>query len=280
MTANFDPREGLAGRHSHQALWGTAKPVVGMVHLLPLPGSPRWGGSMEEVLDRALGEAGILEEEGLNGILVENYRDAPYFPGAVPAETVAAMAVVVREVVRVAAIPVGVNVLRNDASAALAVAAAAGASFVRVNVHTGAMFTDQGLLEGRAHDTLRLRRSLGTPVAILADVLVKHGTPPPGTTLEEAARDAWRRGIADGLIVTGAETGAPVETPDILRLRDAVPEGIVWVGSGVTPETAPDLLEAAHGLIVGSALQAGGGAGGGVERERVRALMGALGMGG
>jgi uncharacterized protein len=280
MTASADPEEGLEGRLSHQALWGTAKPVVGMVHLPPLPGSPRWRGSMEAVLGRALGEAGILEEEGLSGILVENYMDAPFFPSAVPAETVAAMAVVVREVVRAATIPVGVNVLRNDAHGALAVAAAAGAPFVRVNVHTGAMFTDQGLLEGRAHETLRLRRALGAPVAILADVLVKHASPPPGTTLEGVARDSWHRGLADGLIVTGAETGAPVEARDIRRLREAIPEAVLWVGSGVTPETAPALLDEAHGLIVGSALQAGGKAGSGVERERVRALMGVLGRGG
>jgi uncharacterized protein len=280
MAADVDAWDGVAGRLSHPGLWGTAKPVVGMVHLLPLPGSPRWGGSMEEVLDRALAEAGALEEGRLNGILVENYRDAPFFPGAVPAETVAAMAVAVREVCRAVTIPVGVNVLRNDASTALAVAVAAGARFVRVNVHTGAMFTDQGLLEGRAHHTLRLRRALEAPVAILADVLVKHATPPSGTTLEGAARDAWHRGLADGLIVTGAETGAPVDARDIRRLRDALPEGVVWVGSGVTPETAPALLEAAHGLIVGSALQAGGRAGGGVERERVRGLMRALGRSG
>jgi uncharacterized protein len=280
VAANTDGQEGVTRRVSHPGLWGSSKPVVGMVHLLPLPGSPGWGGSMDEVLDRALAEARMLEEEGLSGVLVENYRDAPFFPGAVPAETVAAMAVAVWEVARGVALPVGVNVLRNDASAALAVAAAAGARFIRVNVHTGSMFTDQGLLEGQAHETLRLRRSLGAPVAVLADVLVKHASPPPGTTLEGAARDAWHRGHADGLILTGAETGAPVEARDLRRLRNALPEGIVWVGSGVTAGTAPGLLEAAHGLIVGSAFQARGQAGGGVERERVRALMSALGRGG
>ncbi len=272
-------RQELKHGVDHTSLWGTVKPVVGMVHLLPLPGSPGWGESMEEVVERAAGEAGALAGEGLSGILVENYGDAPFFPAAVPPETVAAMAVAVREVVRAVPVPVGVNVLRNDASAALAVAVAAGASFLRINVHTGAMFTDQGLLEGRAHDTLRLRRSLGYPlVALLADVFVKHATPPPGTTLEGAARDAWHRGLADGLILTGAETGTPVDPRDIRRVRDALPEEAkVWVGSGVTPKTASPLLEGADGLIVGSALQADGRAGSGVDANRVRALMRALG---
>jgi uncharacterized protein len=266
---------------SHAEIWGSGKPVVGMVHLLPLPGSPRWAGSMDEVLVRAVAEATILARGGLNGVLVENYGDVPFFPVSVPPETVAAMAVAVREVVRAVPLPVGVNVLRNDASAALAVAAAAGARFVRINVHTGSMFTDQGRLEGRAHETLRQRRSLGTPVAILADVLVKHATPPPGTTLEGAARDAWHRGLADGLILTGGETGAPADARDIRRVKRVLPaEGKVWAGSGVTPDDAPALLEAADGLIVGSALQAGGLAGGGVQAERVGALIRALGRGG
>ena len=270
----------MATRSNHD-IWGAVKPVVGMVHLLPLPGSPRWGRSMEDVLERAAAEARILAEEGLSGILVENFGDVPFFPVGVPPESVAAMAVAVREVVRAVPIPVGVNVLRNDAAAALAVATATGARFVRVNVHTGSMFTDQGLVEGRAHETLRLRRCLGAPVTILADVLVKHATPPPGTTLEGAARDAWHRGMADGLILTGAETGAAVDPREVQRVRDVLPpEGRVWVGSGVTPDTALALLEDADGLIVGSALQAGGLAGGGVERERVRELMRFLGRGG
>ena len=117
------------------------------------------------------------------------------------------MAVAVREIADSTSLPVGVNVLRNDAEAALAVAAAAGGRFIRVNVHVGSMFTDQGLLTGEAYKTLRKREALGLPVLILADVMVKHATPPPGLTLESAARDCWFRGLADALIVTGSETG-------------------------------------------------------------------------
>ncbi len=262
-------------------LWGQEKPVVGVVHLRPLPGSPRWGGSMDDVGARAVAEAGKLQEGGVDGVLVENFGDAPFYPGPVPPETVAAMAVVVREVVRQVALPVGVNVLRNDAAAALAVAVATGARFMRVNVHTGSMFADQGFLEGRAHETLRQRRSMGVPVAILADVLVKHASPPPGVTLEGAARDTWHRGLVDGLVVTGSATGEPVALEEIRRVQKALPEEArIWVGSGATPGTARKLQKEAFGMIVGSAFQAGGLAGGGVEVERVRAFMKALGRGG
>jgi len=262
---------------NHQELWGEIKPVVGMVHLLPLPGSPAWGLSMDQVVERACLDARCLAGAGFSGVLVENFGDAPFFPSSVPPETVAAMGVVVREVAREVATPVGVNVLRNDAAAALAVATAAGAQFMRVNVHTGSMYTDQGLLEGRAHETLRLREALGSPCSILADVLVKHATPPPGLTLEAASADTWLRGMADGLILTGTGTGAPVNMDDLQRARAALPpEAPLWVGSGATAETASSLLAEADGVIVGSALQAQGRAGGGVEEARVRAFMEAL----
>ncbi len=233
---------------------------------------------MQSVVERAVQEARVMEEEGMSGVLVENFQDAPFFPGTVPPETVAAMAVAVRAVREEAGVPVGVNVLRNDAASALGVAAATGATFIRVNVHTGSMFTDQGLLHGAAHATLRKRAALGLDIAILADILVKHATPPPGTRVETAAQDSWFRGLADGLILTGTATGAPVDWEEIPRVKAALPkEAHLWIGSGATVETAGEYLKVADGLIVGSALQAGGRAGGGVERDRVKAFMDGLG---
>lgn len=254
-------------------IFGATRPIVGMVHLPPLPGAPGWRGSMDEVLARAQMDARALAGGGVDGILVENYNDAPFHPREVPPETVAALTMAVAEVIREVPIPVGVNVLRNDAAAALAIATATGARFIRVNVHTGAMLADQGWLEGRAHETLRLRARLGAPVAILADVLVKHAVPPAGLELEQAARDTWHRGLVDGLIVSGEATGMPTDPARARRVRVAVPDAPVWIGSGLTPESAATLLEAADGAIVGSALERDGVAGNPVEEERVRRLM-------
>lgn len=258
-------------------LWPDRPPVVGMVHLAALPGAPAWDGSMTDVVRRALTDAGILRDEGFDGLLVENYSDAPFHGRRVPSETVAAMAVVVAEVVDGVSLPVGVNVLRNDARAALAVAVATGARFIRVNVHTGSMWTDQGLLEGRAAETVRARETLGADVAILADVHVKHATPPAGSRIEDAAADCWARGRADALIVSGAGTGAPTDTADIEAVRAAVPPAPILVGSGTTPGNVRALLAASDGLIVGSAVMTGGVAGAGVDRERARALVRAAG---
>lgn len=255
------------------SLWPGRKPLIGMVHLLPLPGSPRWGGSMQAVLDRALADVGALTEGGMDGVLVENFLDAPFFGNPVPAETVAAMALVLGRVTAASPVPVGVNVLRNDARAALAVAVATGACFVRVNVHTGVMWTDQGTLEGRAAETLRLRTALGADVAILADVLVKHATPPPGLTVAAAAADTWHRGLADGLIVSGAGTGTATDLERVAEARAGAPAAAVLVGSGVTPDSVERALAVADGAIVGSCLGVGGVAGAGIDRARVSALV-------
>lgn len=269
---------------------GAVGHLVGMVHLLPLPGSPRWGGSMDVVLARARADARVLVtggmtgsmEGGMDALLVENFGDVPFLPGRVAPETCAALTLAVAAVMEEAAaaaaprrIPVGVNVLRNDAATALAVAAVTGASFIRVNVHSGSMFTDQGLLEGEAHATLRRRVALAPGVGICADVHVKHATPPAGASLEEAALDTLERGLADVLIVSGSGTGRPVNMERLRRVRAVAPRAHLWVGSGVTPASVRSLLEVADGVIVGSALEEGGQAGAPVDPARVRAFLNA-----
>lgn len=249
--------------------------LIGMIHLPPLPGAPRHTLPMAAILEGVERDARALVAAGYDALLVENFGDAPFHPERVPPVTVAALT---RAVSRAIAVgegrPVGVNVLRNDSRAALGIAAATGASFVRVNVHTGTMFTDQGPLTGRAWETLRLRRSLGIEgCAILADVLVKHAVAPGGIRLEDAALDLLHRGGADGLIVSGVATGRPTDPDAVTRLRALLPAAPILVGSGTTPETAPALLAAgATGFIVGSWIQWQGRAGGGVDGERAGVL--------
>ncbi|MBE0565735.1 MAG: BtpA/SgcQ family protein [Krumholzibacteria bacterium] len=231
--------------------------TVGMIHLQPLPGSPRWGGDLAAVRAAALRDADALVEAGWGAVMVENYHDVPFFPEAVPAHTVAALTALVGAVrERHPGLVVGVNVLRNDAAAALGVAAATGARFVRVNVHAGAAVTDQGPLAGRAWHTLRLRRELGLEdVGILADVRVKHARPLVERSLAEEAADLRLRGLADALIVTGPATGAPVALDDLRAVRAALPDCPLLAGSGATADTVAELLRHADGCIVGSSLQ-------------------------
>ena len=145
--------------------------------------------------------------------------------------------------------------LKNDARAALAIACAVGARFIRVNVHAGAVVADQGIVQSDAYGTLRDRRLLGSDVAIFADVGGKHATPLAPVDLEQPARDLMHRSLADGLVVSGPATGAATSLGDIKRVRGAVPHVPLLVGSGATAETAAELLSIADGLIVGTALK-------------------------
>jgi hypothetical protein len=250
--------------------------LIGVVHLLPTPGAPfhpHPAASLEAVLTRARADARALVQGGADALLVENLGDAPFFAEGVPPETVAAMAVVLHELrALVAPRPLGVNVLRNDARAALGLCAAAGAAFLRVNVHTGVMASDQGLLSGRAAETLRERARLAPEAAILADVHVKHATPLGAETLADAADDAWRRGRADALILTGPRSGTPPVRRDLEAVRERVDGAILLVGSGLCEENARELLALAQGAIVGTALKQGGRIEEPVDERRVARL--------
>lgn len=237
--------------------------LIGVLHLPPLPGSPRFAGDLGEIVRKAAAEAKSLEEAGFDAVMIENFGDAPFFPGRVEAVTVAAMtacAVAVREAAHT--IDLGINVLRNDAETALAIAACTGATMVRVNVHSGARVTDQGVVEGRAHATVRLRRALDAGhVRLLCDVDVKHSAPIAARPIEEEAEEVAGRGLADAVLVTGTGTGRGVATDDLTRVVRAVHVPVL-VASGSTAESLPALRAAgAHGVIVGTALRATGRAG-------------------
>jgi hypothetical protein len=250
--------------------------VIAAIHLPPLPGSPRYDGDLPAVYGRAVQEAVHLQEWGFDAVLLENYGDAPFQPGAVGAETVASMAACL-ERVRAACpgLPLGVNVLRCDATAALAIALAGGGSFIRVNLHSGARLTDQGLLQGQAHSTLRRRSEWqARQVAIYADAAVKHSRPLAPQELEDEICDLQERALADAILVTGARTGGAPTEQELRRAKHAalVP---VYLASGLSPETA-HLARACDGAIVSSSLRQGGRAGAPLERSRALALFEAL----
>ncbi len=228
---------------------------VGVLHLLPLPAAPRGSPGMHAVRERALADAAALAEGGATGAIIENFGDAPFAAGAVDPHVVATMAVLAAEVrARHPSLQLGINVLRNDARAALAVAAAVGAEWVRINVLAGASVTDQGLIQGDAHHWLRYRRELGCTARILADVHVKHARPLAGGPIGEAAADLSRRAGADVLIVTGRATGAEVDGAQLAEVREAVPEAEIWLGSGVSHASARGWRDRVAGAIVGTAL--------------------------
>jgi len=249
-----------------------SRALIGMVHLAPLPGSPASKWSLDRIIAQACTDALHLSESGFDALLMENFGDAPFRATTVDAHTVACMTVVGRAVRQAVSLPIGINVLRNDATAALAIATTCDAAFVRVNVHCGVYATDQGIIEGRADETLRYRNRLNNNTAIFADVHVKHASPLRAQPISMAAEEVAYRGRADGIIVTGTGTGKPTCIEDVLRVREAVPDRPIFVASGATINKVHDLLAIADGIIVGTAIKENGQTTAPVDRARAEAF--------
>ncbi len=251
--------------------------LIGVVHLPPLPGSPGDVG-LSTALASAEADARALFDNGADSVIVENFHDVPFFPDQVPPVTVAAMTRAVELVVGLAGDrTVGVNVLRNDALAAMSIAHTCGAAFIRVNVHVGAAVTDQGLVQGRAAETLRLRKALGADVEVWADVAVKHSRPLGDRhSVAHEARDAVSRGLADTIIITGASTGLRPEPDVVAAVTDLFDETPVVAGSGISIDNVRRVRGLVDGVIVGTSLKQDGLVTNPVDPERVNELRKAI----
>jgi membrane complex biogenesis BtpA family protein len=248
--------------------------LIGMVHLGPLPGSPAFDGDLDSVLAAAVADAEVIAEAGFDGVMVENFGDSPFFADDAPKVTIAAMTSAINAVYEATRLPTGVNVLRNDGLGALAVAAATAASFIRVNVLSGTMYTDQGPIVGRAAEIARLRASVCPDVAVMADVFVKHAIPPAGLALVDATNDLVERASADAVIVSGVGTGAPADLGDLATVVDAS-DLPVYLGSGVTVDNVRTMLATADGVIVGTSIKQGKVATNPVDRDAAAAFIAA-----
>lgn len=254
----------------------TPKPVIGMVHLPPLPGSPRYNGErMAEVADYAVQEAKKLEKAGFNGLNIENYGDVMFNKTARP-ETIASLTYVAKQVREHTALPIGICVLQTDAIAALAIAQVVEAQFVRLPYYTEVYVVDVGLMESCAAEALRYRKFLGSKALIFADVHIKHGYPLSQRPIEEAAEDIVHRGMADAVIVTGRKTGGPTKLDDIQKVKRTIPNTPVLVGSGVRIGDVEAVLGAADGAVVGSSLKKDGDTESEIDPAKAEALMAAV----
>jgi hypothetical protein len=248
--------------------------LIGMVHLAPLPGSPGFDGDLDSVIADAVTDAERIAGAGFDGIMIENFGDAPFFADDVPKATIASLTSAVNAVHMATRLSTGVNVLRNDALGALSVAAATPASFIRVNVLSGTMFTDQGPIVGKAAEVARLRAAICPDVAIMADVFVKHATPPAGLTLIDATHDLVERAGADAVVVSGVGTGAATDLDD-LRTVSKTSSLPVFLGSGVTTANATEMLDVADGAIVGTSIKIDGFSTNPVDASAAAALVNA-----
>lgn len=259
--------------------------LIGVVHLPPLPGDPGHPAAsvgkagVAAALDFAWADAQALIEAGIASIIVENFGSAPFAKGTradpTPPYQVAALARLCAKIRDAWSGALGVNCLRNDPRAALGVAAACELDFIRINVHCGAYLTDQGVIEGEAAESLRLRDALGlaNSTAILADVLVKHAAPLAPIDARTATADLVKRGRADAVIVSGEATGAPVSAAFLDEVREAcADEAPVLIGSGLQLANAAELSAGCHGAIVGTSLKMDGRVDQAIDAQRAREL--------
>ncbi len=262
----------MDNRFRFEKLFPGRKPLIACIHLLPLPGAPQYDGNIAAVYRHAVEEAEQLLTNGADGLIMENFRDAPFYPDRVPAETIAAMAAIGREIRNLTDKPFGLNVLRNDSESALAIATAIQADFIRVNIHLSAAVTDQGIIQGKAHRTLRLRSALKSDVAIFTDLHVKHASPLGRQSTEADALDLIERGLTDALILSGIRTGAEADISEIARVRE-VTRSPILIGSGITSRNIKTFFRAVDGFIVGSTFKTDGFANNRVDPERIRNFM-------
>ncbi|HEX6368954.1 MAG TPA: BtpA/SgcQ family protein [Longimicrobium sp.] len=257
-------------------MFAVPRPVIGMIHVGALPGTPASRASLRELEAQAVAECAVYRAAGVHGVMLENMHDVPYLRGAVGPEITAAMTVLARAVKEASRLPCGIQILAGANHEALAVAHAAGLQWVRVEGFAFAHVADEGIIESSAAPLLRFRRHIGAEgVQVWADVKKKHAshaiTADVGIGETAAAAEFMR---ADAVIVTGSSTGECPEEADVAEVRGRC--GLpLYLGSGVTPENLPRYFADADGFIVGSAFKEGGRWGGGVDPARVEAFMAA-----
>ena len=244
-------------------IFSNEKPVIGMVHLRPLPGSPLYDPSlmdMKKILETAVEEACKLEASGVDGVQVENMWDLPYArPENLGYETAAALAVGIYEVGKHVSVPVGAECHMNGAECAMACAAAAGARWIRVFEWCNAFVSQSGFIDAAGARAARLRHNLrADEIAALCDVNVKHGSHYiiHDRSVPEQAMDIEAQG-GDAVIVTGFDTGMPPTAQDVCACKERI-NIPVFLGSGIHKENIRELLGAADGAIVGSAFKEDG----------------------
>lgn len=237
--------------------WMKRHPLIGVVGVPALPGAIGYcGTTREELLQRALADAQAYAQAGFDALMIQNVGDLPVATQVGP-ETVAWLTVLGSAIRATVALPIGVCVLKNDGCAALAIAQAIDADFVRVKVWVGVMVGAEGIVQGCAREVLRYRRAIGAEeIAVFADVHDRTGVPLAGLSLEETAHEAIWFGKADGLVITGRDA---TETVDWLqRVKRIEPDVPIWAGGGATPKNIGGFFEVADGVIVATATKVGG----------------------
>jgi membrane complex biogenesis BtpA family protein len=256
----------------HQ-MFGVDKPVIGMVHLLGLPGAPRYDSKtgIDGNLDWAMNDAKALENGGVDAVMFCNEFDVPYAKKVGP-ETVAAMTHLVSRVTEKISIPHGISVL-FDFFATIAIAKATHADFTRV-ILTGAFAGDFGIMDTFGAELLRFRKSIDAEsVKLFTNISGEFAAPLAPRPIEIVAKGAVFVGLGDALIVQGQMTGLETNVEDLMKVKSAVQDVPVLAGTGVRVDNVTKMLSHADGVIIGTSLKVAGNTWNRVDERRVKEFM-------
>ena len=250
--------------------------IIGVLHLKGLPGSPSNTFSLDDIIKLAQDDVNSLITGGVDGIIIENFGDVPFVKDNVSKRTVASFTTVVNNLSINEDVEVGINVLRNDAIAALSIAESTKSEFIRINILNNMMYTDQGIIEGKAHEVNALKNSLSYKIKIYADVFVKHAVAPPESNIQNHTKELLERAGADVVIITGDGTGQQINLDELKKVREIVPQGKLAIGSGVNESNIKKYIGIADILIIGTHFKVDQDVSKPVDVESIKKIIGKL----
>ena len=247
--------------------------IYGVIHLKGLPGSTSNIFSIDKIVKLAQNDIDTLTAGGIDGLIIENFGDAPFVKDNLSKRSLVSFTTVVSNLDIDKKLDVGINVLRNDGISALSIAEATDADFVRINVLNNIMYTDQGIIEGKSYDISQFRNTLSKEIKVFADVFVKHATPPYGAKIENHTKELLERAGADVVIVSGDGTGEETNIEDLQRIRDIVPLGKLAIGSGLNEDNIKKYVDISDIGIIGTDFKLDGILNNPVDLNRVKNLI-------
>jgi len=255
-------------------IFNVPKPIIGMIHVEALPGTPNYKGSVKNIISKALEEAEIYYKAGIDSIAIENMHDVPYLKNRVGHEVSSLMSIIANEIKNYTKLPVGIQILAGASKEALAAAYSAGIDFIRAEGFVFAHVADEGLIESNAGEILRYRKQIGADnILVFTDIKKKHSSHSitNDVTIEETAHAADFF-LSDGLIITGSATGKEADLDEIKLVKKTTKLPVI-IGSGVTIENLEKYFPICDAMIIGSYFKKNGNWKNTVDSLRVKSFM-------
>jgi len=240
-------------KRKFRKIFKVPKPVIGMIHVDALPGTPNYKGSVKNIIEKAIAEAKGYLSAGIDSIAIENMHDVPYLNKSAGSEITSLMSIIGYEVKNKTSLPVGIQILAGANKQALSAAHSAGLDFIRAEGFVYSHIADEGIMDADAAELLRFRKSIGAEnILIFTDIKKKHSSHAITSDLTiESTANAAEFFLSDGLIITGAETGKEAEVEEIKSVRKVTKLPVI-VGSGINNENVERYFPFSDAMIIGS----------------------------